>query len=134
MSRSGYSDDCDGWELALYRGQVASATNGKRGQKLLRELADAMDAMPVKELIAEELEQDGAHCALGVVGAMRGIDMSKIDPAESEQVAEAFDIARQLAQEIVYMNDEWGDYGETPEARWTRMRKWVQEQIKDGKS
>ena len=36
MSRSGYNGepDCD-WQWIMYRGAVTSATNGKRGQKLL---------------------------------------------------------------------------------------------------
>lgn len=35
MSRSGYTDDCDGWQLIMYRGAVASAIRGARGQRLL---------------------------------------------------------------------------------------------------
>lgn len=129
MSRSGYSDDCD--NLALWRGAVESAIRGKRGQQLLRELAEAMDAMPVKELITDALVEDGAYCALGVVGAKRGIDMTGIDPHEPDQVSKAFNIANALAQEIEFVNDDdFGlDHGETPAQRWTRVRKWVAEQI-----
>jgi hypothetical protein len=50
--------------------------------------------------------------------------MQTLDPDEPEDVAATFDIATQLAQEIVYENDE-GPYGETPKQRWTRMRDWV---------
>ena len=42
MSRSGYSDSLENWDLIRWRGQVASAIRGKRGQQLLKELADAM--------------------------------------------------------------------------------------------
>ena len=41
-------------------------------------------------------------------------------------------IAHALASEIVYMNDEalsWRCQEETPEARWVRMRAWVDAQI-----
>lgn len=138
MSRSNYTDDPE--NLAMWRGQVASAIRGKRGQKLLTELAEAMDAMPAKELIANELEQDGAYCALGVVGAKRGVHLAEIDPDDPAQVSRAFDIAEQLAQEIVYINDECGHnhkriagkmvYSpETPAERWTRVRAWVENQI-----
>ncbi len=138
MSRSGYTDDGDNWGLIKWRGMVASATRGKRGQKLFIELAEAMDAMPVKELVRNELQTpEGGYCALGVVGAKRGVDLTQIDPEEPEQVAAAFDIAECLAQEIVYENDErsWKYDGkqyrhETPAERWTRMRKWVAEQIR----
>lgn len=132
MSRSGYSEDVDNWELIKWRGQVASATRGRRGQVLLRDLLAALDAMPKKELIVHELETaNGDMCALGVAGRARGIDMSALDPDEPEDVAAAFDIARPLAMEIVYENDE-GTFGqETPPERWIRMRKWVAGQIQE---
>lgn len=132
MSRSGYSDGIDNWDLIRWRGQVASAIRGNRGQALLRELAVAMDAMPEKKLISKALEQDGAHCALGVVGAARGIDLRLIDPEEPRQVSEVFNIARQLAAEIAFENDEMG-WCETPENRWRRMRGWVQDNITEAK-
>ena len=55
MSRSGYSDDLETWQLIKWRGQVMSAIRGKRGQKFLRELLAALDAMPKKILITEDL-------------------------------------------------------------------------------
>lgn len=106
MSRSGYADDCEGTELAMWRGAVASAIRGRRGQALLRETLAALDAMPVKELIAHELVQEGEFCTLGVVGQARGIDMTAIDPEDRDAVAQAFGIAPALAAEIVFMNDE----------------------------
>jgi hypothetical protein len=131
MSRSNYSDSLDEWDLIRWRGQVASATRGKRGQRLLIDLVAALDALPEKVLIAEELvNSDGDYCALGAVGARRGIDMSRLDPEESESVAEAFDIADPLAREITYINDECGNYGETPQQRWLRVREWALQQIR----
>lgn len=106
MSRSGYTDDCEGTELAMWRGAVASAIRGKRGQALLRETLTALDAMPIKELIAHELVQEGEFCTLGVVGHARGIDMTTIDPEDRDAVAQVFGIAPALAAEIVYLNDE----------------------------
>jgi hypothetical protein len=107
MSRSGYSDDDSDGRLALWRGAVASSIRGKRGQRLLRELAEALDAMPVKELVSGELEDaDGEHCALGVVGQRRGVALKTVDPDDWDAVAKMFDIASPLAREIVYMNDE----------------------------
>lgn len=43
MSRSGYSDDCE--NVAMWRGQVASAIRGKRGQTMLRDLVLAQEVM-----------------------------------------------------------------------------------------
>ena len=132
MSRSGYCDDLDD-DLAFgrWRGQVASAIRGKRGQKALRDLIAALDAMPYKVLITEELQDvEGDVCALGALGNARGINMTDLDPDEPDDVAAAFDIATQLAKEIVYENDEGGRYWtETPEQRYKRMRQWVESHI-----
>ena len=129
MSRSGYSDDTeDQWAFICWRGAVASAIRGRRGQLLLTELLAALDAMPEKQLIAEELERDGQFCTLGVLGHQRGISMESIDPEDYDQVAKAFGIANALAQEIEFMNDDFWR-SETTERRWTRMRAWVAAQI-----
>lgn len=128
MSRSGYVDDYDGWDLIRWRGAVKSAIRGKRGQAFLREMATALDALPEKVLITEELEKDGEVCALGAVGRLRGIDMKLIDPEEREAVAEVFGIPRTLACEIMYENDE-GSWRETPQGRWMRVRNWVSKQL-----
>ncbi len=130
MSRAGYSEDLDNWDLIRYRGRVASATKGKRGQKLLTELLAALDEMPVKELVADVLEEDGAVCALGALGKVRGVDVTKLDPEDAEEVGKAFDINECLAREIVYENDEGGPWRCTPAQRWIHMRNWVSAQIK----
>lgn len=132
MSRSDYSEDCENnWSTICWRGAVKSAIRGKRGQAFLTELAAAMDAMPVKRLIADELQADGEFCTIGVLGNARGIDMARIDPCDADQVADAFGIASAMAREIVYENDEriYFKANETPEQRWVRMRKWVDNQL-----
>lgn len=133
MSRSGYTDDIDD-ELAAgrWRGRVASALRGKRGQAFLREMAAAMDAMPVKALIADELiNAEGDCCAIGTVCKARGVDVSRIDFNDPEEVARAVDIAHPLAAEIEFQNDESGpwDHSETPQERWQRMRAWIERKI-----
>ncbi len=132
MSRSGYSDDCETWSLIRWRGAVASALRGRRGQEFLIELRDALDAMPDKKLIADRLQDtSGCFCTLGVIGAKRGIDMSGLDPNDREAVSAKFGIAEAMAAEIVFENDEaWSWKRETPEQRWVRMREWVGQQIR----
>lgn len=132
MSRSGYVEDWDGddWQYALCRGRVVRAFKGKRGQALLKDMLTALDAMPEKRLIAHELEtSEGAVCAIGSVGKLRGVDMSKLDPEDAEGVAGAFDIAPSMAREIVYENDEAGPHNETPEDRYARIRRWIVSEI-----
>jgi hypothetical protein len=130
MSRSGYSEDCEQWDMIRWRGAVNSAIKGARGQAFLKEMLQALDALGEHKLIAEELEKDGEVCGIGSVGRSRGIDMTNIDPTDREGIAEVFGIAPALAAEVMWMNDEaWGSYNETPEHRFDRMRKWIEEQI-----
>ena len=121
MSRSGYSDD--GENVCLWRQAVHRATTGYRGQHLLCKLRDALDAMPVKRLIRDAIQTpEGDVCALGALDPNVAI-------YEAEELAKHFGIARALAAEIVYMNDEVPYGVETPEQRWMRMRAWVESQI-----
>lgn len=147
MSRSGYSDDYDQWDVIRWRGAVKSAIRGKRGQSFLTEMLAAFDAMAEKRLIKNELSEPnyisvghwGLHegtplvCAIGSVGSTRGIDMSNLDPEDRETVANVFGIPPTLAAEIVFENDEGAGYwmnDEAPEARWTRMRAWIVSNLK----
>jgi hypothetical protein len=131
MSRSGYVDDRDDqWRLIMWRGAVASAIKGKRGQAFLKEMLAAMDALPERKLVRNELEEEGAVCAIGSVGKARGYrEMDAWDPEDYERVAKAFGVSEALAREIMFMNDEGGRYQEADEDRFTRMRKWIVDQI-----
>jgi hypothetical protein len=134
MSRSGYDDNCENyWAQIMWRGAVASAIRGRRGQAFLREMLAAMDALPEKKLVHGELEADGAVCAIGSVGRARGIDMARLDPDDAEGVAATFKISTALVREIVFENDEAFGYWreETPEGRFSRMRAWIVAHLKD---
>lgn len=133
MSRSGYSDCLDSGELNLWRGAVDRAIKGRRGQAFLREMLAALDAMPTKRLIENDLVRfDGEVCAMGAVAKARGCDLSNVVDDDPESVARAFGIARALAAEIAFENDDDFSYtAETPEARWSRMRAWAVSQIKE---
>ncbi len=133
MSRSGYTEDSEEqWHFAMWRGAVASALRGRRGQAFLKEMLAAFDALPERKLIAKELEADGAVCALGAVGKARAMNLVDIDPEDHETVAGKFNVAHAMACEIMFENDEGGGYwkNETPEQRFERMRRWVVSQIK----
>jgi hypothetical protein len=127
MSRSGYSDDGDDpWASIRWRGAVASAIRGARGQAFLREMLTAMDALPEHKLIANELiTKDGEVCAIGSVGKSRGMPMGHLDPEYSEQIAAAFGISAALAREIMFMNDDCFE-NRTPEMRFYSMRRWIE--------
>lgn len=135
MSRSGYSDDYE--YCGLWRAAVDRAARGARGQHFLRKLREALDAMPEKRLIAGAFsDEHGAVCALGSLDPRPRHPSGRIvDPEDPEEVGQHFGIARALAAEIVYENDE-GEWrrSETPEARWIRMRDWVERQIQPEES
>lgn len=130
MSRSGYSDDLEPADLAKWRASVNRALASKRGQAFLKELLTSLDALPAKRLIGESLQDPGGEvCSLGAVGFARKLPMNNIDPEAYWDVAKVFDMPEVLAQEIMYLNDEWGPPNETPEERFTRMRGWAVEHI-----
>ena len=112
---------------------MKSAIRGKRGQDFLKELLSALDAMPEKRLIQYQLQdRAGDVCTLGVVGAARDLpDLGTMDSNEHEDMSKVFDIARALVKEIEWQNDEAAFYPETPEQRWTRIRRWVASEIKE---
>jgi hypothetical protein len=132
MSRSGYSDDCDQWQLIKWRGQVKSAMRGKRGQKFFRDLIAALDALDEKRLVSSTLkDHEGEVCALGALCGYREIDLGPSEDVfdfDAEWTANRLDIAVQLAQETAYENDE-GTWKETPEERWSRMRRWAENNL-----
>lgn len=162
MSRSGYSDDCDDhWARICWRGAVKSAIRGKRGQAMLRETLAALDSLPEKILAPDSLvNADGQYCTLGALGSARCLDMSNINPEDSESIATLFGISHALAREIMWRNDEctdqykWVDveicgpirphypeYGRHTKSvripneniaaeRFKFMRSWIAEQIK----
>lgn len=167
MSRSGYTDDYGDDPLAMgrYRQQVQRALDGKRGQAFLRDLLDTLDAMPDKRLYSGSFATaDGEFCTLGAHAARKGVKVDDLgdaeDGCETELVGKRFGIARTMAAEIMYENDEtigewaWEErelcgpvrpyYPEyechrytvrvpvaaQAEKRWRHMRKWVVSNLK----
>jgi hypothetical protein len=92
MSRHGYSNDCE--NVAMWRGVIASASRGKRGQVFFRALVAALDAMPEKRLVEGELQtEDGEVCALGCLGRALGRALREVDAEDWDKLGELFDIS-----------------------------------------
>lgn len=136
MSRSGYTDDCE--HLALWRGAVERSIHGKRGQLALTELVSALDAMTEKRLIDHSFSTECGLCTLGVLAKSRGVDMADLEPrseydeVDRDTVGSRLNISPSMAAEVMYLNDELGNWrapNETPEARWLRMRRWAVSQL-----
>lgn len=152
MSRSGYTDDCEG--INLYRGNVERCLKGRKGQAALREMRDALEAMPEKKLVADAFACDDGVCAMGALARHRevekgvpfdeaqaavidlarrkGLDEGDVNSA-ADCAANALSIPRYLAREVAFENDDHDGFGvgrkDDPEARHARMLKWVNEQI-----
>jgi hypothetical protein len=141
MSRSGYDDCYESERLNLYRANVDRAIRGKRGQAFLREMLAALDAIPDKRLASHVMEEeaDGTVCAIGSVGRARNLDMRDLKPDSYDEhefaliVAKKFKISVPLAREIMFENDDHPYYAmassESPEDRFSRMRRWVASHI-----
>jgi hypothetical protein len=144
-----YEGDCDSNVSYLYESIVDRAIKGKRGQKLLKELEAALIALPEKKLIHFYFSKDGQVCSLGALALKREMESGKnreealelindkFDKKEQENecfnmpshAAKEFGIAKTLAHEIMYENDE-GHYNVTPEERYGRVLNWVRSKIK----
>lgn len=138
MSRSGLTDDMeDVLAYGRWRAQVNAAIRGKRGQQFLKDLIAALDAMPDKKLIKGDLQDDsGCVCALGAMGKSKGIDVESLDTYDYDSLGATFNIAHQLAQEVMWENDEFRLWDERlgrmekdetaiAHARWQHIRDWA---------
>ena len=129
VSRHGYSDDLDPLDLGRWRGQVLSASRGKRGQAFFRSLIEALDAMPVKELGSGDMvDEQGCDCALAALDRHRGGDPENLDPYDHKSLGREFNIAHQLSQEVMFINDECWPHNDKAK-RWHEVRDWAAKQI-----
>ena len=141
MSRSGCTDgwDYDQWNYIRWRGAVNSAIKGKRGQLFLKDLIRALDDMPVKELISNDiitidpLTQQTNSCALGALLLKKGTGfINPDDPEHHEDIAYRLNISPTLVREVEYLNDDafgWGSGWDSRAARWKSMRDWAESQL-----
>lgn len=133
--RISFSEDEDfPGQFGLWQANCQRSINGKVGQAILRELEQALLALPSKRLIADELEnREGDVCVVGALVKYRGITELKNDPEEMEDVGVELGMPRMVAWKVVCLNDvELGSYGmfaATPEQRYEKVLRWVQKQI-----
>jgi hypothetical protein len=94
MGRFESEDESDNWQLDMgrWKHNFPLAINGKRGQRVLRDLEAALLALPERRLISGFLATpDGEVCALGaLVAARKGAESGKgIREAAAELAAES---------------------------------------------
>ncbi len=130
-----YDDDCDPGEEGLRQGWLHSAIRGKRGQRFLHDLVEALDALPAPELSCGSLEdaETGCCCAFGAVRRLRGPENVRLwfHPEEEDMtpdsLAEPFDVPQTLAWAVVQANEEMssGNTEQDRRRRWTEVRAWA---------
>lgn len=134
---------------ALWQANLQRALKGKRGQKALRELREALLALPVKKLVAGSLcdlaaDGEASFCAVGAfafykrqqagesaehaIQALAEADSGEEYELPTVEEGEACGLVHTLAWELAMRNDEiYG--GLTPEGRYTRYLAWVDSQL-----
>ena len=134
------------WEQAFFR-----AINGKRGQRVLRDLEQALIDLPEKQLIQGHLSDGKGVCAVGAYvvhkAVAKGQNRDEVlayldslvqpdywDELDGWQAEEATIIEAQregmqltLACSIAALNDEY--YSCTDEERYERVLAWIRARI-----
>jgi hypothetical protein len=114
VSRSCYSDDYGDdfpGQLELYRANVARSIAGARGQARLRELRDALLAMPEKKLAAALFAPpSGEACALGAWAKRHVQDADAVahfdgDDNDTAELLKGYGWPRLVVMDLVYEND-----------------------------
>lgn len=134
MSRhwTGESDDPLDW--GRYTAALRSSIRGRRGQRLLRDLIDGLEALPEPELDCHELASHGTGCvcAFRAVALHRGEsfdDLADAETLEPSELAERYDVSSTLANEIVQLNDEIVAGGSHDviqrRVRWRKVHAWA---------
>ena len=135
----------------LWEGNLHRCFNGRAGQQRLREIREALLAMPRKRLIHGRLaDEKGDVCAVGAIETHRRVqagedrrvvteELAKLvtedtlywDSWETEQntlaVAARSKIKTPMATELAFQNDVRGT--ETPEECYARVLGWVEKMI-----
>lgn len=155
MSRFDF-DDYDPAACALWWANIDRASNGKKGQKILREMREALLSMPNKRLIEGAVYDEGEVCAVGALalyrlrrdGVLKLRDSCKTilhradeledyigwaeTSEETQEFGQGLGITGVLAWRLAYINDEEipGGSRATPEERWQYVFNEIEKLIK----
>lgn len=141
----------------LFERAIENCLNGRRGQAILRELRDALLAMPEKRLIENYLMYEGQVCALGALARYRvetgGLQLKGyfgkdslvqgvpelekfVDGEDSAfgtmEFGEAMGLPLALVVAISYENDDapyYKDRQHDEERRYQHVLHWVESRI-----
>ena len=134
MSRLYVNDDYDYRLEGLMQGWLRSAVRGKSGQRFLRGLVAALDALPTPELSSGALEDSatGCCCAFGAVRRFRGPENVTLhyhpeEDTSPDDLAKPFGVSQTLAWAVVQANDRKPLNNSEPDRRlrWQEVRAWA---------
>lgn len=141
------------WEL--WQANFDRHVNGVKGQQALRDLRDALLALPDRKLISGRLaDEHGCVCTVGALALHRRVlqgerpedvlehlaamipqDLVDYDSWECEErtarVGESIGLKRMMAVALAGKNDDWYADDKTPEQRFERVLRWVESKIKE---
>lgn len=143
MSRFSEGDyDSESNYAYLWPARVEQVVNGKRGQKMLRELTYALLALPERRLIAGAIAKpNGEVCTVGALAKYKDVDLNRGyerfnratlqyetfegegwqgDEHETATLGAELGLTWTLAWQLGYMNDV-----EMPDREWHVPTKWV---------
>ena len=141
-------NDSDLWMLDYGRWtrNMKVAPGSKNGQRYLRELKAALEAMPLRRLLRGELAgyapgNEELVCALGAFAMYKGTSFNDLDAYQgadgSIELAQAHGMTQTLAYMVGIENDRtrWDVAArslrpESPEQTWQRMYDWTCSLIK----
>lgn len=148
MSRfdEGYDEDFQN-QAALYQANTRRALKGRKGQAFLKEMEEALVALPMKKLIEGRICEAGQVCAMGAFALKRrrdaGADIKAAldwleaeDPGEGDATETAlfskkhFGVMECLSFEMAWVNDDDNGVKQADEDRYERVLKWVRSRIK----
>lgn len=138
-----YDEDFDNQSL-LFWANCERALKGKRGQQALRELREAMLALPEPCLISGRLaDEKGGVCAVGALIVKKRVEKGEERRAVIDELAQkltdnddymgadvtatagtSIGLTYALAYRLAYLNDE--DYANySPEERYNAVLRWI---------
>jgi hypothetical protein len=147
---------CDDWDgegvhPLMWEQTCRNAIRGQKGQAVLRELKEALLGLPQQRLIDGAFSREGEVCALGALARHRFAAGQKIcwgesviaslpqleerlgDDLEEDfitlDLGERMGLKRALALAISFENDEGTWASETPEQRYWRILRWVENNL-----
>jgi len=130
--RISYSEEEDyPGQFELWQANCERSLRGREGQAELRELREALLALPDKRLIHGSLiDAEGEVCAIGAYAQRKGLDLSTFDPEdETDKVGIIAGMPKMVAWKVVEMNDMELHSRFTPEERYRLMLQWVESKL-----